>query len=235
MYDELASWYHLLTPPSDYAAEAAALLRLLETHATPPLEHVLELGSGGGNLASHLAPRLRLTLTDISPAMLDVSRTINPGAEHVVADMRTLRLGRTFDAVIAHDAIGYMTSVADLRAAMATAFVHLRQGGVAVFLPDWVLDDYQPRTESGGSDDGSRGLRYLEWDRPLQPATQTVSTDYVIVTREGDQVRVYHDVHELGVFPRRTWSALLEAVGFEAHRVVGAEGLDIFIGLRPSG
>lgn len=235
MYDELAGWFHLLTPPADYAAEAAELLTLLESHAERPPETALELGAGGGNLASHLQPQLRMTLTDVSAAMLEVSRSLNPHAEHLVADMRSLRLDRTFDAVIAHDAIGYMTTQADLRAAMQTAFVHLRPGGAAAFLPDWVLDGFRPRTECGGSDEGDRGVRYLEWDRGIEPDGHTVRTDYVVVTRAGSDVRVHHDVHVLGIFPRATWLALLAAVGFVPHRVVGAEGLDIFIGVRPAG
>lgn len=235
MYGALADWFHLLTPPAEYAAEASEVLHLLETHVDGPLETALELGSGGGNLASHLSGRLRLTLTDASPEMLALSRSINPAVEHIEADMRRLRLGRTFDAVIAHDAIGYMTSEADLLAALETAFLHLRVGGAAIFLPDWVHDTYRPRTEHGGSDDGPRGLRYLEWDRPLAPDSQVVQTDYVMVTRDGDEVAVHHDVHSLGIFSRATWLDLLARAGFEPHRLIGGEGLDIFVGVRRSG
>ncbi len=35
----------------------------------------------------------------------DTSRELNPDCEHVLGDMRTLRLGRTFDAVFVHDAV----------------------------------------------------------------------------------------------------------------------------------
>jgi SAM-dependent methyltransferase len=235
MYRELAGWFHLLTPPGDYQDEAMEVLRLLEEHAQGAVQTALELGSGGGNLASHLVGRLQLTLTDLSPEMLALSRTLNPGLEHLEGDMRQLRLGRVFDAVIVHDAVTYMASEADLRAAVQTAFVHLRPGGAAIFLPDWVGDDYAPRTDHGGVDDGARGLRFLEWDRPVGPDGRTVVTDYVIVTRDGDEVTVHHDVHTLGIFERAVWLQLLADAGFEARRVVGAEGLDIFIGTRPSG
>lgn len=233
MYGPLAGWFHLLSAPDEYGEEAAEVLRLLEAHIEGPVESALELGSGGGNLASHLAGRLRLTLTDVSPGMLALSRSLNPGLEHLEGDMRTLRLGRTFDAVISHDAITYMASEADLRAALQTAFVHLRPGGAAIFLPDWVQDTYQPRTEHGGRDEGGRGLRYLEWDRPLVPGRTLVETDYVIVTREVERVTVHHDVHRLGIFPRATWLTLLGAVGFAGHRIAGGAGLDIFVGVRP--
>ena len=147
--------------------------------------------------------------------------------------MRTLRLGRSFDAVIIRDAIGYMTTEADLRAALETAWAHLRPGGVAIFLPDWVREGYRPHTEHGGSDDGDRGLRYLEWDRRIEPDGHTVKADYVIVTREVDEIKIYHEVHTLGIFARTTWLDLLVGIGYEPRHLVGAVGLDIFIGVRP--
>lgn len=106
---------------------------------------------------------------------------------------------------------------------------------MTVLLPDWVADDFQPKTESGGSDEATRGLRYLEWDRSLEPDGHTVKTDYIIATRDGARTEVHHDVHTLGIFSPATWLRLLAGVGFEPSRVVGREGLDIFIGVRPAG
>ncbi|MEA2702730.1 MAG: hypothetical protein QOD63_675, partial [Actinomycetota bacterium] len=68
---------------------------------------MLELGSGGGHNAVHLVADFAMTLVDLSDQMLDVSRRLNPGCEHVVGDMRTVRLGRSFDAVFVHDAVDY--------------------------------------------------------------------------------------------------------------------------------
>ena len=50
---------------------------------------VLELGSGGGNNASHLKAQFRMTLVDRSPGMLAVSRALNPECEHVEGDCAT--------------------------------------------------------------------------------------------------------------------------------------------------
>ena len=47
---------------------------------------------------------------------------------------RTLRLGRTFDAVFAHDAIAYMTSEDDLEAVLRTAYVHIEPPGLGLFV-----------------------------------------------------------------------------------------------------
>jgi hypothetical protein len=79
-------------------------------------------------------------------------RKINPDTEHLVGDMRALRLGRTYDAVLIHDAICYMTTKDDLRAAMTTAFEHLRPRGAAVFEPDFVRETFQAGTDHGGEE-----------------------------------------------------------------------------------
>ena len=103
-----------------------------------PPRTVLELGSGGGNNASHLKARFDMVLVEPSAGMRAVSRALNPECEHIDGDMRTVRLGRQFDAVFVHDAVCYMTTESDLRLAIETAFVHCRPGGVALFAPDFV-------------------------------------------------------------------------------------------------
>jgi trans-aconitate methyltransferase len=242
IYGELAPWFHLLTPPEHYEDDAAAVLGLLRERVEGPLETLLELGSGGGNTASHLRRDLRLTLTDLSRPMLDLSETINPGVEHLIGDMRTIRLGRVFDAVLIHDAICYMTSHADLRAAMTTAFEHLRPGGAAVFMPDHVRETLEPATDHGGEDDPpqadgrpGRGLRYLEWTTDPDPTDTTYQVDYAVLVRHADgSVEVHHDRHVEGLFPRQTWLDLLAGVGFEGWTAVDAYGRDTFIGRRPA-
>ena len=116
--------------------------------------------------------------------MLAISTTINPECEHLVGDMRTLRLGRTFDAVLVHDAICYMTTEDDLRAAMATAVQHLRPGGVAVFAPDHVRERFAVGTDHGGEDGPprptvGRGLRSAISNgrpTPIHPTPRTRSS-----------------------------------------------------------
>jgi hypothetical protein len=233
MYDELADWFHLLTAPEEYADEAAVFLDLFREHVNGPLETLLELGSGGGDTASHLRADLRLTLTDVAPGMLELSRGLNPECEHVLGDMRTLRLGRTFDAVLIHDAVMYMISEADLRAALETAFVHLRPGGAAVIAPDCVRETFRPGTEHGGHDGPDRALRYLEWSYDPDPSDTTFVTDYAMLVREGaDDVRVRHGRHVHGVFPRATWLALLRAVGFESAVVPDRWERRLFVARR---
>ena len=216
MYGSLASWFHLLTPPKDYVETAASHVELFDLLSSRPVGTVLELGSGGGNNASHLKRRYAMTLTDRSTEMLATSRGLNPECEHIEGDMRTLRLGRTFDAVLIDDAISYMTTEEDLLAAMTTARVHLEPGCVAVFAPDETAEEYVPATEHGGEDGDDRAMRYFSWDDT--PVGTTVRTVYVYVLRDATGVRVEHEIHTFGLFPLATWDALIRRAGFEPHR-----------------
>lgn len=215
LYGPLASWWPLLSAPADYAEEAAFYGGVLEGVSGDPLEFVLELGSGGGNNASHLKQRFRLTLVDVSPGMLAVSRALNPECEHVEGDMRSVRLRREFDAVFVHDAIAYMTTRDDLLAAMRTARIHCRAGGVALFAPDHVRETFAPYTRHGGHDGDGRALRYLEWCRDPDPADTSVVVDFTYLLQDHDgSVRAEHDRHQMGLFSREVWKTTLEAAGF---------------------
>ena len=218
LYGELAEWFHLLTAPEEYAEEAEVYARVFREHDGRPVRTVLELGSGGGNNASHLKAHFEMTLVDPSEGMLELSRAINPECEHVVGDMRTLRLEREFDAVFVHDAVDYMTTEEDLAAAIETAFIHCRPGGVALFVPDHVRETFKPQVEHGGSDGGGRGLRYLEWTWDPDPDDDTYTADYAYLLREETgEVTAEHDRHICGLFSRDRWVALLEQAGFSVR------------------
>jgi SAM-dependent methyltransferase len=234
MYGDLASWWPVLSDPADYADEAAFINRILiEESARSPVT-LLELGSGGGNNASHLKSRFTMTLVDVSPGMLAVSRALNPECEHVEGDMRTVRLERVYDAVLIHDAIMYMTTEADLERALTTAFVHCRPGGAAVFVPDHTLELYRPGTKHGGHDGTGRAMRYLEWMYDPDPSDSTTVTDFAYILREEDgSVHVEFDRHVTGLFPQATWLRLVEAVGFEPGVVRDGYERDVFFGRRP--
>jgi len=238
MYSDLAPWFHLLTHPSDYWDEAAFVTRVAEEVAIGETRTLLELGSGGGNNASHLKARFECTLTDISPDMLALSRTLNPECEHREGDMRTLRLDRTFDVVFIHDAIGYLTTENDLSAAIETAAVHVRPGGVVILTPDATTEIFKPRTDKGGHDgEDGRSLRYLEWIHPTTGTTYDV--DYLIIARgPGDEFRVVHDRHTLGVFPEATWTRLIAEAGLELVDTTVENPYELeqaaFVGRRPT-
>jgi SAM-dependent methyltransferase len=214
MYDELAEWWPLVIDPEDYRLSSIEFARLLALHGSP--SNVLELGSGGGSNAYYLKSRFQMTLVDLSPRMLEVSRAANPECPHVQGDMRTVRLDREFDAVFAEDALSYMTTAEDLRRALETAAAHCRPGGTCLFVPDEFSETYQPRTSTGGRDVGERSLRYLEWEHDPDPVDTLVETDFAFLLRSGSSpTRVVLDHHTTGLFDREVWLDLCREVGLE--------------------
>src|SRR6185503_3518595 len=177
LYSEFASWFHLLTAPSCYVEEAEFARKAIVAASSAPIRTVLELGSGGGNNAFHLKAHFEMTLTDLSLPMLERSRTLNPECEHIQGDMRSLRLGRQFDAVFAHDALCYLTTREDLHACMRTAYLHCKPGGVALFMPDFVKERFRPSVHHGGHDGDGRSLRYFEWIFDSDPADTTYTNE----------------------------------------------------------
>lgn len=238
IYGEDAAWFELLTSPEDYAAEAELVRRALVETADGPVHTVLELGAGGGCNACHLKRHFSLTLVDVSPAMIELARRRNPECEYAPGDMRSVRLdGRSFDGVFAHDAITYMTTVEDLRAALSTAFVHCRPGGAAVFAPRFVRESFAPVTRHGGMDgegaDG-RAMRYLHWCTDPDPEDTSYTVLLTCVLREADgNVRVESEEHVNGLFPRATWKQLLTGVGFAAPRFSEHAGALLVLARRP--
>ena len=240
LYDELASWWPLVSAPSDYAEAATSYAGLLQQHCRPSPRTLLELGSGGGNNASHLKHVFQsVTLVDISAGMLEVSRALNPECEHHLEDMRSFRLGREFDCVLVQDAIGYATTREDLRSVAETVFLHCRRGGAGLLAPDFVTETFQAGTDHGGTDGEDRGVRYLEWTWDPDPSDQTYVVDFAfLLRREQAAVEVRQDRHVQGLFSTAEWLDVLEEVGFVSeavsvqHSQMSFESV-VFVGTRP--
>lgn len=244
MYTDLAEWWPVLSPPDEYADEAPFMAGLLRTGGRP-IQTLLELGCGGGHLASHMPehlPDVSMTLVDLAEPMLAVSRALNPDAEHVLGDMRTLRLDRLFDGVVVHDAVDYLLARDELDALAATIAAHLKPGGVAVLAPDHVAEAFQPGTVWGGSDapDG-RAARYLEWTHDPDPNDTWAQADYAFVLHERDgAVRYEGESHRFGLFDIQTWLDVLGGVGLPATAVGEQTDEDraprtLFVAARPEG
>ncbi|HYK66673.1 MAG TPA: class I SAM-dependent methyltransferase [Streptosporangiaceae bacterium] len=238
LYQDLAAWWPLISPPPEYADDAAAIEREF-TAADAPVRTLLDLGSGGGHVALHVSSDRSVTLVDLSADMLAVSRKLNPGCEHVQGDMRTIRLGRVFDAVLVHDAVDYMTCQPDLALVIGTAFTHCRPGGIAVFAPDHTAETFRPGTGSGGGrDDSGRQASFTERTTDPDPGDDWILAEYEFTLCDADgTVTVVPEAHRLGSFRRATWLALLTTAGFTA----GLRGLSVpgrprrvlFTGRRP--
>lgn len=123
----------------DYSRECDTVEGALRRYGDGgPYRRILDLGCGTGNHAIPLVRRgYEVTGVDLSADMVALARekavAASGAATFEVGDLRTVDLGRTFDAVLILFAVlGYLVADEDIRAGLRTARRHLRPGGLLV-------------------------------------------------------------------------------------------------------
>jgi SAM-dependent methyltransferase len=147
VFGPYSRYYDLLYRDKDYAGEAEYVHGLLQKHH-PVAKSILDLGCGTGRHDLLLAQKgYNVNGVDLSGEMLAVAeRQIEEGVikahksgsvlplSFSQGDLRSIRLNRTFDAVISlFHVMSYQATNDDLLAAFVTARNHLAPGGVFIF------------------------------------------------------------------------------------------------------
>ena len=178
VFNEYARYYDLLYRDKDYAGEAAYVDRLIRSRV-PNARRILNLGCGSGRHDRSLVQRgYEVTGVDISQEMLAAAQAAaegNAALAYVKGDVRSVRLGQTFDAVISlFHVMSYQTANDDLIKALATANAHLEPGGILIFDcwhgPGVLTDRPAPRVKHL-EDDLIRVTRFAE---PVMQANENV-------------------------------------------------------------
>ncbi len=139
VFDAYAAYYDLLYQDKDYAGEAEYVRGMLAQQGVSG-GTILELGCGTGRHAEQFA-RMGFAVhgVDLSPGMVEAAQKRIPddlldSLAFQVGDVRTVRVGKTFDAVVSlFHVASYQTRNEDIMAMLATAAHHLKSGGVFVF------------------------------------------------------------------------------------------------------
>jgi len=142
VFGNYARYYDLLYRDKNYQEEADFVVKLLREYA-PHAQHLLELGCGTGRHAEYLIQAgYQVCGVERSPEMLAIARQrqqqLSPDSQAAFTitegDLRTLHLGKQFDAVLAlFHVISYQSTNEDLQAAFATVREHLKPGGIFLF------------------------------------------------------------------------------------------------------
>lgn len=240
LYGDLAWLWPLLSPPGHYAEEAATLraqYRTLRTGPTRQRPTLLDLGAGGGHVLSHLTDDFECTAVDRSSQMLDCCARLLPAVTRVRGDLRTLRLDRSFDVVLLHDAVDYMATSQDVDRALCTAAAHLDTGGVLFVAPTYTRENFvdgdseQDRHEPAD-------VTYFSYVHDPDPTDTEYELLLLYLLRHSEtrQVKVIEDRHRCGLFSERQWLAALDRAGLSAQRVEDDKAWTLFAGLkRPDG
>ena len=219
LYGDLAFLWPLISPPEDHADEARLWRDVLRSKLGPGKHEILELGVGGGHNLSHLAGEFQATGIDSSQEMLDLSAKLNPNICHHLGDMRSVRLGRTFKAVLVHDAISYMLTADDLRSTFSTARAHLEPGGALVVAPEWFSETFIGTSVlHWNRKKGDMEITVIEYLHDPDPADSTIESVFFYILKERGSLRIEQDRHVTGLFPEATWLELMKEAGFVVEK-----------------
>jgi len=235
MYGDLAWVWPIMSNPGEYVHESERFAALIKQYAQIQTRTLLNLGCGGGNNDNTLKKHFEVTGTDISEGMLANAKRLNPEVRYLAGDMRTLRLGETFDAVVVFDSISYMQAESELLAVFQTAFEHLKPGGAFV-----TYQENDPRTFKQNAvrhqieSKANTELVFIENYYDPDPADTTIEGTFLYLIRKSGELHVEMDRHVLGIFPRKIWLTLLRKTGFHVKVLEGTpEECTAFVCMRP--
>ena len=233
LYADLAWTWRRMSPLEEYEQEAEKLAQAIRQTSHRPVHTLLNLGCGGGHNDYWLKRQFDLTGIDLNEPMLELARELNPEVIYLTGDLRTIRLDKTFDAVVAADSLAYMLTGADLCATFTTAFVHLKPGGVFCTYVETTPERFkQNATKSWTGDRGDDELVFIENSYDPDPADSIYETTFVYLIRREGKLTVEVDPHVCGIFSLETWQALLQSVGFEVRTGGVMEDCPVLLGLK---
>ena len=233
MFRETAHVYDLIYGAlgKDYARESAEIRALVDDR-NPRARTLLDVACGTGGHLLHLKDRYDLTGVDLDPGMLEVASRQLPDIPLVPADMRTLDLGRTFDAVIClFSSVGYLADTGELDTSVGGMARHLNPGGVLV-VDGWVRPDAWIEGGHTGFEtaSGDGGLKVVRMVRSERRGDKTnLEMHYLIATTE----KIDHvvELHELTLFTPADYESAFAGAGLRVEVVDSPmPGRDRYVG-----
>jgi SAM-dependent methyltransferase len=220
LYHDLAWIWPIVSPPEDYVEETEFLSRIIIEKANIDIRSLLHLGCGGGRNDYTFRKHFDVTGVDISKEMLALAKDLNPSSEYLEGDMRNIRLGRTFDCVVALDSVSYMITEDELNRLFRTAHEHLNPGGVFITVVEESHDRFkQNRTISSTHSRGQTQITFIENSFDPDPDDNQFEMTFIYLVRDKGNLKIYTDSHIWGLFKMETWSRMLKKNGFEVEQI----------------
>jgi SAM-dependent methyltransferase len=221
-----AGSYDALYEEKDYAGEVDAIDGAIRRDGRPDARTILDLGCGTGRHAILLVQRgYDVVGVDRSPAMLAIARqraaTAGREIEFLEGDVRSVDLGRTFDAVLLMFAVlGYQLTDEDVARTIETVARHLRPGGLLLF-DVW----YGPAVETEGPTERTKvvqdGSRRIERNAVgvLDPRRNTCTVRYTLRITGNEQPTETSEEHTVRYFFESDLRTQLERAGLSLIKI----------------
>ena len=221
VFADYSRYYNLLYADKDYAGEVGFIEGLIREYK-PGAKSILDLGCGTGRHASFLADRnYRVHGVDMSEEMLLVASQVKrpDGLTFSRGDVRSIRLGRKFDAVISlFHVMCYQTTNEDLKKAFLTAYEHLDKDGIFIF-DCWygpAVLTIKPSVRIKRLEDNKTLVTRIS-EPIMHPNENIVDVDYQVFIREksNNKTTILQEKHKMRYLFKPEIEEMLTAVGFK--------------------
>ena len=223
-FEKYSYYYDLLYKDKNYEAEADYVkTKLLQQKQN--IKTILEFGSGTGRHAKLLAKRgFEMCGVERSQTMIEKARAemedFRPlSMQFKQGDIRSVRIGKKFDAVIAlFHVLSYQTSNADALAMFETAAIHLETGGTLLF-DCWygpaVLTDRPETRVKHVEDDTVEVIRIAE--SVMFPNQNKVEVHYKLlaIEKSSSTIQQISEIHPMRYYFLTEIELMLESSGFK--------------------
>ncbi|MDH6213152.1 class I SAM-dependent methyltransferase [Streptomyces pseudovenezuelae] len=217
---DLADVYELVyrARGKDWDTEATDIARLIRDQL-PAADSLLDVACGtGAHLETFAGLFAHTEGLELSSAMLARAAVRLPELPLHQGDMRAFDVGRAFDAVVClFTAIGYLPTLPDLRAAVATMARHLNPGGVLVVEPWWFPDRFLDGYVAGdlASDEHRTVARMSHSTR--QDRTTRMEVRFLV--GEAGGIREFTEIDLLTLFTEEEYLAAFADAGCPAEYI----------------
>lgn len=213
-YSDLAWTESLVYPPLEDLEEVELFSKLIKKNSKINTETLLHIGCGSGIYDYTFKKHFKVTGLDISEKMLEIAIKRNPEVEYNHGDMRTIKLGKKFDAVILPESIGYMTTTEDLKKAICSANKHLKPGGVLLICAN-IKETFKSNNFVYTGEKGDIEITIFENNYISRENDSIYEATIIYLIRDKGKLETFIDIHKLGLFDKKTWYSILKGEGFE--------------------
>lgn len=234
LHNQLAKHYNRVYSFRDYLDEAVRLQNLIIKYSASRGNMLLDAACGTGLHLKHLKDDFVCTGVDISKSMLKIARKNVKGVTFKEGDMKTVRLGKQFDAIICMlSSIGYVKTTSNLEKTIRNFSKHLKKGGLALIEPSHAKSFYvrgEPRITTYDGKDAK--IARVNFTRTRQ-ATAVLSM-HLLIAERGKDAKYFVDKHELGLFGVNSTIKIMKAAGLKSKYLKNGlmTGRELFVGIK---
>lgn len=234
LYARGAEAYDIVHATKPYHEEAATVRELALQGAPRPYRSLLDVACGSGRHLEQFSRWFDCEGVDASPVMLARARSRVSRARFSLGRMESFDLGRQFDVVTClFSAIAYVRSVGALRRTVRNLARHTAPGGVVLVEP-WLTPAMFRDGLVHHLVAQARGTTVLRMNSTRRHGSRSIFDFHYLVGRRG-RVDHFVEVHDLGLFDRRTMTAAFRDAGLTVRYVPGglSTGRGLYVARRP--